>query len=472
MKYDYHIIVIGAGSAGLTIASGASGLGAKVALLEKHKMGGDCLNYGCVPSKTFLRTAHLADDIKRAKDFGLESNYYKPDLKKIMARVRSVVAEIAPHDSQERFEGLGVDVFRGDTKFIADHTVQTGDRTITAKNIVIATGSMARIPNLPGLDKVDYLTNKTIFDLEKLPNHLIVIGGGPIGLELGQGFRHLGSKVSIIDSSDRLFPKDDPEVWETMNEVFVKDEIDLHLSTKIEKVDKVNEEITLTLLHDNKIIKISGDALLVSAGRVPDTEGLDICKAGIKLDDRGYVITSADMRTNKRHIFAAGDVTGPYQFTHMAGHQGGKVVPNAILKISQKASYSGVPWTTYTKPEVAHVGYTQPWAESLGIYGDNIVVPLNGNDRAKADDDRHGFLKLIMNKKKRLIGATLVSEKAGEMMPVASLAIAKKLKGTAFASFIISYPTESEIFQRASFDLLKTSFKPWMKKLIDLLFLR
>ena len=471
MKYDYHIIVIGAGSAGLTIASGAAGLGANVALLENHKMGGDCLNYGCVPSKTFLRSAHLAKDISRAAEFALDANLNIPDLKAVMQRVKKVIAEIEPHDSRERYESLGVKVFMGESSLIDNHTVKTGDKTITGKKIVIATGSKARIPELPGLNEVSYLTNKTIFDLEKLPSHLMIIGGGPIGLELGQGFRHLGSRVTIIDRNEHLFPKDDPEVWDVMKKVLQDDGVELLLQSKVNAVSQKDKEITIEIKTSKGIEFISGDALLVSSGRIPDTEGLGLANIGIKTDKRGYIITDRSMRTSTKNIFAAGDVTGPFQFTHMAGYQGGKVVPNALMNLRQKANYNIVPWTTYTKPEVAHVGYTEPWAKKLGIFKESIISQLNENDRAKSENDRAGFLKLILGKKGKIIGATLVSEKAGEMIPLASMAITKGMKASAFASLIFSYPTEAEIFQRLSFNYLKRSLKPWMKNLIKSLFL-
>ena len=471
MRYDYHIIVMGAGSAGLTVASGAAGLGAKVALLENYKMGGDCLNYGCIPSKTFLRTAHLAKDITNSAEFALDAKLGKVDLKKVMQRVKNVIAEIEPHDSKERFEGLGVDVFLGESQIIDKHTVQIGERKITGKKIVIATGSTGRIPPIPGLDNVGYLTNKTIFDLEDLPEHLVIIGGGPIGLELGQGFRHLGSKVTIIDQNDHLFPKDDPEVWKVMKKVFTDDQIDLCLQCKVKSVSETDNVKSVIVELDGEEKTISGDTLLVSAGRIPNTNVLNLENVGIKTDKRGYIVTDKKLQTSVNNIFAAGDVTGPFQFTHMAGYQAGKVVPNAVLGIGGKASYTKVPWTTYTKPEVAHVGYTQPWAEQLGIFSDSMMFQLEEIDRAKADNDRYGFLKLILGKKGRIIGATLVGDKAGEMIPLATLAISRKMKASVFASLIFSYPTQAEIFQRVSFEYLKRSFKDWMKKLIKKIFL-
>jgi len=471
MKYQYHIIVIGAGSAGLTVASGATGFGAKTALIEKHKMGGDCLNYGCVPSKTFLRSAHLAKDITKAKEFALEAELNKVDIKVVMERVRDVIAEIAPHDSRERFESLGADVFSGEAKLIDAHTVEVEGKKLTGKNIVIATGSKPRTPNIKGLSDIEYHTNMTIFDIEKLPEHLIVIGGGPIGLELGQGFRHLGSEVTVIDHHPSLFPKDDPEVWTVMKDVFLEDGINLLLDHKVNEVINNDENTEVIIENKNGNSSIFGDTLLISAGRIPDTKNLNLEKIGVKTTPNGNIIVDRHMRTSIKNIFAAGDVAGPFQFTHMAGYQGVKIIPNALLKIPQKAKYFSVPWTTYTKPEVAHVGYTQSLAEKEGLFRDSVFLELNGNDRAKAENDRKGFLKMIIGKKGKLIGATLVGEKAGEMIGLASLAINKGMKATVFSSIILSYPTEAEIFSRTSGELMKRSFKPWMKKLIEIVFL-
>jgi pyruvate/2-oxoglutarate dehydrogenase complex dihydrolipoamide dehydrogenase (E3) component len=292
MKYDFHQIVIGGGSAGLTAASGLAGLGAKVALVEKHRMGGDCLNYGCVPSKSFLKVAHTAKLLREAKHYGLDADYRGADIKFIMERVGRIIREIAPHDSQERFESLGVRVLRGTAEIVDRHTVMIDKQEkIRAKHILIATGSKPRIPELKGLRDIDYHTNETIFELETLPKHLIVLGGGPIGLEIGQGFRHLGSQVSIIDHNNRLFPKDDAEVWDTMKRVFQEEGIDLVLGATPEEVLKDGDKFRVVLEQKGRKTEIIGDVLLVSAGRLPDTEGLNLSRVGIKTDKRGYVIT-------------------------------------------------------------------------------------------------------------------------------------------------------------------------------------
>lgn len=472
IRYDYHTIVIGAGSAGLVVASGSAGLGAKVALIEKDKMGGDCLNTGCVPSKSFLKCAHLAKNIKDSEEFGIHSHIDSVDLQKVMTRVHSVIKDIEPNDSKERYEKLGVDVFSGKGQIVDNHTVSVGDKKLTGKNIVIASGSQPSIPSIKGLKNVPFLTNLNIFELKKLPSHLIVLGAGPIGLELGQGFAHLGSKVTIIDQAVQLFPKDDPEVAHLMEEQLKKDGINLILGASIKEVKKHNEDIVVVIEHQSLTREISGDNVLVSLGRIPSSSGFGLENIGIKTDGRGFVLTDKKLRTNIKNIYACGDITGPYLFTHMAGYQASIVVRNTILKLGSKVNYSTVPWTTYTKPEVSHVGYTEPLAKSIGLFKESIFVDLKDNDRAQSENDTHGFLKLIVGNKGRLIGATLVGEKAGDMIPLATLAIKQKLKPTAFLGLIFSYPTQAEIFASASLKKVKGSFKDWQKSLLKKIFLR
>jgi pyruvate/2-oxoglutarate dehydrogenase complex dihydrolipoamide dehydrogenase (E3) component len=471
MKYKYHIIVLGAGSAGLVVASAAANLGAKVALIEQEKMGGDCLNFGCVPSKSFLRAAHLAKDISESNQYGLNASISETNIELVMDRVRAVISEIEPHDSVERYTNIGVDVISGSGKIIDKHTVLVNNEKLTTKHIAICTGSSPRIPDIPGINDINFYTNKTIFDIKKLPKHLVVLGGGPIGTELGQGFRHLGSEVSIIDHGSQLFKKDDPEVWPVMKETLEKDGIKIHLNTETTKLSKENNNIQIELKKSNKIINIEADAVLVALGRVPNSKNIGLEEQGIKTNKRGYIITNSQLKTDIKNIYAAGDVTGPYLFTHMAGYQASIVVQNSLLKLRKKVNYSAIPWTTYTKPEVAHVGYTQPCAEDEKLFNKAITIDLSEMDRAKTENDTKGFLKLIIGKKKRIIGATLIGEKAGEMIPIITLAIQQKLKATAFLGLIFSYPTESEIFKFASLFELKTSFKPWQKKLLKRIFL-
>ncbi|WP_347275315.1 FAD-dependent oxidoreductase [Candidatus Kuenenia sp.] len=472
MRYDYHIIVIGAGSGGLVVASGAASLGARVALIEAEKMGGDCLNAGCVPSKTFLKSAHIAKAIRDASMYGLTANLKKVDLAAVMDRVNKVIREIEPHDSRERYEGLGVDVILGFGEIQDRHTVKIGRETITGKYIVIATGSEPAVPPIPGLNEVDYQTNRTIFHLKELPGHLIVLGSGPIGIELGQGFRHLGSQVTIINRSPGLFKKDDPEVGPLMEKQLKDDGIELLLGIAYRRVRQDIDGISVEIEQEGKSRVITGDQLLVAAGRLPATKNLGLDKVGVRVDEKGYIVTNRKLKTSVKNIYACGDVTGHYQFTHMAGYQAGTIIRNIIFRLGAKADYSTVPWTTYTKPEVAHVGYTEPMAREAGIYNSSLKVALSAIDRAKAEDDRVGFLKLNLGKKGRIIGATLVGEKAGEMIPAITIAIKQKLTAGFFMHMIFSYPTESEILKSASLEAAKQSLKPWMKKVIRAVLLR
>ena len=472
MKYDYHLIVIGAGSAGLVVASGAAGLGAKVALIEGHKMGGDCLNYGCVPSKAFLKAAHLASDISNSAALGLTSTLGAVDLGAIMDRVQSVISEIEPHDSKERYEGLGVDVFQGYGRFTDAHHVSIDNQQIiSGKHCVIATGSEGHIPPIPGLNETPYLTNKTFFEQRVLPKRLVVLGAGPIGLELGQGMAHLGSEVTIVDAQHQLFPKDDPEVGPLLESRLKAEHINFHLGASIEAVSYQDDTFKVMIRVGNKMSIITADSLLVSLGRRPVTENLGLDKVGISTDEKGYVTTRPTLQTSVPSIYACGDVVGPYQFTHMAGYQAGVVIRNTLFPFQSKVDYSTVPWVTYTKPEVAHVGYTEQKAKSLGLYSSHNLQPLASNDRAKTDNDKHGFLKLILGKKNRIIGCTLVGEKAGELLPLATFAVKKKLKSTTFLNLVFPYPTQAEVYKFASLSAAKASFKPWMKRLIKFLFL-
>jgi len=472
MNYDYHLIVLGAGSGGLVVASGCAALGARVALIEEDKMGGDCLNTGCVPSKAFLKCAHLAHDITHAPLFGLEGTLGPVDLGNVMDRVQSIIRAVAPKDSQERYEGLGVKVFREKGVLLDTHRVQVGETTLTGRHIVIATGSGPAVPPIPGLREATYQTNETIFNLRTLPKHLVILGAGPIGLELGQGFRHLGSEVSMVDMLPSIFNKDDPEVGPVMEKKFSEDGIRFYLSSKIVGVEQAGDTVSVKIEKDGEEKTLSGDCLLVALGRVPKSRGFGLEDVGVETDKRGYIVTSPTLQTSVKNIYACGDVTGPYQFTHMADYQAGIAIRNAIFKMGRKVDYSGVAWTTYTRPEVAHVGYTEPWARSLGLFGDILKVDLNEIDRAKAENDEAGFLKLILNKKNRIIGVTLVGEKAGEMIPVATLAIKKKLKANAFMSLIFSYPTEAEVFRAASLAFTKNTFKGWKVAAVKRLFLR
>ncbi len=462
MKYSYDIAILGAGSGGLVVASAAAGMGARVLLVENNKMGGDCLNYGCVPSKTFLKSTHLAKSQKNSHRYGLESTGFQVSIKSIMDRVRSVIKEIEPHDSKERFEALGVDVVFGNGRVSSQNSLIVDGKEYTTKRIVIATGSTAAVRPITGLDQVPFYTNETIFDLDYLPKNLVVLGGGPIGLELGQGFSNLGSDVSIIDRSTSLFSKDEPEVAPILEKVLTEDGVNLYLKSEILEV--TNNEVIITQYGKEKIIPF--DTLLVSLGRVPNTSNLGLEDVGVKLDKKGFIITDKKLRTNVKSIYACGDVTGGHLFTHSASYEAGIVVRNALIgPFSNKANYH-MAWTTYTSPGVAHVGCLEAEAKKDGIFGNSLMLGIAANDRSKAEDDRDGFVKVVLDKKRRLIGATIVSEVAGEMLPIFSLMVTQKQKLSKVMSIIYQYPIQGEILKSLALMDFKASVKPWQTNLI------
>ncbi|MGB5156027.1 dihydrolipoyl dehydrogenase family protein [Desulfobacterium sp. N47] len=469
MKYDYQIAVIGAGSAGLSTAAGAAGLGAKVALIEQDKMGGECLNSGCVPSKSFLRCAHQAAEIKNSSKYGILASFEGVDMKALMQRVQGVIREIEPHDSAQRFKSLGVDVISGQAQITGPNSIKADGREISAKYIVIATGSEAIVPPIKGLLETKHYTNRDIFSLEKLPEKLVILGGGPIGLELGQGFCHLGSKVAVIDMAPKLFTKDDREVGALMEKIMRSDGMEFYLGATIVEIRKDGESTFVRISKDGKDTYLEFDTLLVALGRAAVTDGLGLADAGVATDKRGYIITNKRQQTSTPSIYACGDICGPYQFTHMAGYQAGIILRNIIFKLPAKANYSAVPWVTYAMPEVAHVGYTEDTAREKGLLGDISLEYFNEIDRSKTEDDTAGFLKIVMDKKKRIIGTTIVGKKAGEMIGLSAIAIKKKIKATYFMNMIFPYPTESEIYALASRNIAKQSLKPWMKKIIRML---
>ena len=469
MKYDHQIIVIGGGSAGLVVAAGAAGLGADVALVEREKMGGECLNSGCVPSKAFLRCAHQAAEIRDSAGFGIRTTIDGVDIKALMQRVSGVIGEIEPYDSAERFRGLGVNVIKGEARIIDAHHMRVAEKEISAKYIVIATGSEALVPPIKGLSGTPYYTNRNIFSLKKLPADLVVLGGGSIGLELGQGFSHLGSKVTVIDMMGRLFMRDDQEVGPLMEKVMRGEGMEFHLGAKIMEVTQNNGSGVMRIEKEKKILDIPFDALLLALGRGAVTDGLGLNDVGIAVDKRGYIKTNDRQQTSVPGIYACGDVCGPYQFTHMAGYQAGIVLRNIIFKFPARVDYSAVPWVTYTRPEVAHAGYTEEAAKGKGLLGDSLLCDLAENDRARTEGDAPGFIKIVMDKKGRIIGTTIVGRKAGEMIALSVMAIGRKLKATCFMNMVMPYPTESEIYSLASRNIAKKSLKPWMKKVIRMM---
>ncbi|CAM3356718.1 dihydrolipoyl dehydrogenase family protein [Thalassospira profundimaris] len=443
------ICVIGAGSGGLSVAAGAVQMGAKVVLIEKGKMGGDCLNTGCVPSKALLAAGHAAENARRASRFGVSTGPVEIDFGRAIDHVHSVIAGIAPHDSVERFEELGCTVIQAEARFAGPGEVVAGDTTIKAKRFVIATGSRAAVPPIPGLETVCYFTNETIFENRVRPEHLIIIGGGPIGLEMAQAHHQLGAKVTVIEMGT-ILPKDDPDLVAVVRDRIKADGISLYEGAKTKEILDVNDQIRVVIEHQGIEITLEGSHLLLATGRKPNVENLGLKDAGIEFTDRGISV-DARLRTSNKKVFAIGDINGGLQFTHMAGYDAGIVIRNALFRLPAKVDHSAVPWVTYTNPELAQVGLTEKAAREQ--YGDDIRVvtwDYAENDRARAEVETEGFIKVITKPNGRILGAAIVGRQAGELIGVWSLAISKKIKIGAIAGMIAPYPTLGELSKRVA----------------------
>ena len=443
------ICVIGGGSAGLSVAAGAAQMGARTVLIEAHRMGGDCLNTGCVPSKSLLAAAKVAHTARSGHRYGLTPHDAQIDFATTTRYVHSVIQTIAPHDSVERFTGLGCRVITSRASFIDHRTIAAGDVTIRARRFVIATGSSPSIPRIPGLDSVPYFTNETIFDNTVLPSHLIVIGAGPIGCELAQAHGRLGAAVTLIDAG-RMLSKNDPEAVEVIRKQFAAENISTFEAASITRIEKTGEGITVILQHEGRENAIRGSHLLIATGRQVTIDGLGLDKAGVEATPKGINV-DARLRTTNKRVFAAGDVIGGRQFTHVAGYHAGIVLRNALFRLPAKNAPKALPWVTYTDPELAQVGLAE--AAAREIHGDQVRVlraDFAHNDRAQAEGHTDGFLKVVIGKRGRILGATVVGAHAGELLLPWILAISKDHKIGDVASLIVPYPTLSEISKRAA----------------------
>ncbi len=442
------LCVIGGGSGGLTVAAGAAQMGAAVVLVEKDRMGGDCLNTGCVPSKSLLAAAEAAEVIRSSGRFGIKPVKPEVDFSAVSRHVHDVIAEIAPHDSVERFEGLGVKVILGEAKFEKRDLLTASRQSIRARRYVIATGSRAAIPTIPGLDKTPYLTNETVFDLTRLPEKLIVIGGGPVGCELGQAFRRLGSEVVIIELGE-ILPKDDPELSDIVRRRLIREGIDIRENARAGRVERLNDGVVAYVEHGRGSEALSGSHLLIATGRAPNVEGLGLTEAGVDYTVEGITVDDR-LRTSNKRIFAIGDVTGGMRFTHMAGYHGGIVVRNAVFKLPAKVSTRAIPWVTYTDPELAGVGMSEHEARETGRKVTILKSSFTANDRARTARDDEGHIKVVVGRKGRILGASIVGHHAGELILPWVLAINEGLPIRAMASVVAPYPTLSEISKAAA----------------------
>jgi len=462
------ICVIGGGSGGLSVAAGASQMGAKVVLVEKAKMGGDCLNYGCVPSKALLAAGHAAQAVRDVARFGIDASLNAIDQKRVHDHVHGVIAGIAPNDSVERFEGMGVKIIQSGAKFVGPQEIEAGGVRIKAKRFVISTGSRAMIPPIPGIDDTPFFTNENIFDLTETPKHLIVIGGGPIGIEMAQAHRQLGSAVTVLEMFS-IMPKDDPELVDVVRSNLLHEGITLNEGVKVVGVAPGPDGVEVTIDRDGVEEKVAGTHLLIAAGRRVNVEGLDLEAANVGYDHHGIQV-DARLRTTNKKIFAIGDAAGGFQFTHKAGYDAGVVIKNALFRLPSKANYSAMPWVTYTQPELGHVGLDEVAARKK--HGDITVLrwPFSENDRARAEGETNGLVKVITTKKGLILGASIVGPHAGELIQIWALALSQKMKIGAIASMVSPYPTLGEVSKRAAGSFYTASlFSEKTKKIVRFL---
>ncbi len=442
-KICCDLAIIGAGAGGLSLAAGAAQLGAKVILIEAGSMGGDCLNYGCVPSKALVAAAKTSYQMKTAQVFGISAEKIQIDFKQVMSYVHSVINKIAPNDSIERFEGLGVQVIHASAKFLSKNTIEAGKSIIHAKNIVIATGSSPFIPAIPGLEKTAYFTNESIFNLTELPAHLLVIGGGPIGCELAQAFAMLGSQVTILEGAE-ILPKDDAECVDIVRQSLEKTGLTIYENTKIIEVTNGN---TVKFIKNGIAGEVSGSHILVATGRRANFKNLNLEKAGVHYTEKGVEL-DARLRTNIKNIYAIGDAAGSFQFTHIANYHAGIVLRNILFKLPAKVNYNAAPWVTYTFPEMAHVGISTEKAQNPKHK--IIESHYSENDRAQTEHETIGKIKLLVDSKARILGVTIVGANAGELILPWVMVLRENKSLRSFTDAIVPYPTLSEISKRAA----------------------
>lgn len=466
---ECDICVIGAGSGGLSVAAAAAAFGVRVVLLEKHKMGGDCLNYGCVPSKALIAAAKHAHLMRSPNGFGVAPHDPAIDHAAVHNHVHSVIRAIEPNDSVERFTGLGVHVIEAGGRFIDKDTVEAGERRIKARRFVVATGSSPLVPPIPGLDGVPYFTNETIFGNQARIDHLVIIGGGPIGMELAQAHRRLGSRVTVLEGAKAL-GKDDPELTKVVIEQLRAEDIDVREGALVTRVEGGSGGIRAHIKVGDTEEVVEGSHILVAAGRKPNVEDLGLDAAGIRFDKRGIEVNSRLVTSNNR-VYAIGDVIGGLQFTHVANYHAGIVIRKALFRHPfAKVDESIIPWVTYTDPELAHVGLTED--QAVKQHGKISVLrwPYHENDRAQAERATTGHVKVVTAKNGRILGATIVGKHAGELIQMWSLAVSQKMKIGAMTAWISPYPTLSEVNKRTAYKFYAgATSNPVIRKVIGLL---
>lgn len=450
--YNFDIGIIGGGSAGLTVAAGAAQFGAKTLLVEKEKeLGGDCLHFGCVPSKTLIRTAHVYHFMRHSKSFGLPTvDLPAVDYGEVKKRIQSVIRTIQKHDSEERFCSLGAKVEFGNPIFSDEHTIRLNGDAHSAKKWVIASGSSPGIPPIEGLDKTPYITNKEIFSLDHLPRSMIILGAGPIAVEMAQSFSRLGTQVMVIQRSDQVLSKEDKDMADEVMQVLNSEGVVFHLNSSIIHTrDRGTEKEVLIKDENGKEIMLSAEKILVAMGRTPNLEGLGLNDIGVEFEGKGLKADDR-LRTSQKHIYAAGDVTGAYQFTHAAGYEGGIVIANAILHLPRKTDYTFLPWCTYTDPALASVGMNEKAARAAGIEYSVWTEAFKDNDRSLCEGERVGKIKMILDEKEKPLGVQILGPQAGELLNEWVAVLNGKVKLSTLASAVHPYPTLGEINKRVA----------------------
>jgi pyruvate/2-oxoglutarate dehydrogenase complex dihydrolipoamide dehydrogenase (E3) component len=450
--FDYDIGIIGGGAAGLTVASGAAQLGAKTLLIEKEPtLGGDCLHFGCVPSKTLIHSAHVYHLMQHAERFGLPKTRIPPvDFKQIAKRIKTVIATIQQHDSEERFCGLGAKVLFGEAVFKDEHTIDIDGHQKSAKSWVIATGSSPVAPPIPGLHDTTFLTNREIFSLDHLPESLVILGGGPIGIEMAQAFNRLGSSVTVVDRSGQILGKEDKDMADKVAWVMENEGVTFFLEASIDAVLENHERKTVKITDKSgESRELHADAVLVAMGRAPNIENMGLGDIGVAYDRYGITVDSR-MRTNHKHIYAAGDVSGGFQFTHAAGYEGGIVVSNAIFRLPRKTDYTYLPWCTYTDPELASIGMNEKAALAKGLEYTVWREEFKDNDRSLAEDETTGSVKMILDAREKPLGVQILGPRAGDLLSEWVAILNGKVKLSTLAAAVHPYPTIGEINKRVA----------------------
>jgi len=447
--YDYDIGILGGGSAGLTIAAGSAMLGARTLLVEKERsLGGDCLHFGCIPSKTLIKTAHVRHLIKQAGKFGLPEAPLKPvDYKAVARRIQSVIDLIQKHDSQERFCKLGARVEFGSPRFNDENSIEIEGRTYSARNWVIATGSSPAVPPIEGLDSTPYITNREIFSLDHLPESMVVLGGGPIGIEMAQAFCRLGSKVTVIQMENQILGKEDKDLADQVMNVMSSEGVIFYLNASVLRVKESGKEKEVVIKTADSELSLKCDTILVAIGRIFNLERLGLENIGVEFDRRGLRLDDR-LRTAQKHIYGAGDVTGQYLFTHAAGYEGGIVIRNAIFHLPVKTDYTNIPWCTYTDPELASIGMNETRAKDAGIRYSVWTEPFRRNDRSLAEGEENGVIKMILDEKEKPVGIQILGPHAGELVSEWVAIMNGKSKLSTIASAVHPYPTLGEINKR------------------------